>query len=144
MSRPGAPRVPGRCLSWPVVGAPVVWCGVCLRRCRGTPAVRLDEGGDVHADGIFSAIVVGLVLGALGRLVVPGRQAIGMIATILIGLAAGFLGGWIGDKAGWSFVVTLIVQVVLAAAFVGLVAGGMHGGGNGRGRTRSHGRSRIR
>ncbi len=90
----------------------------------------------MHADGIFSAIVVGLVLGALGRLVVPGRQAIGVVATLLVGLAAGFLGGWIGYQADWSFVVTLIVQVVLAAVFVGFVAGGMRSGSNNRRRVR--------
>jgi uncharacterized membrane protein YeaQ/YmgE (transglycosylase-associated protein family) len=90
----------------------------------------------MHADGIFSAIVVGLVLGALGRLIVPGRQAIGVVATLLVGLAAGFLGGWIGDKADWSFLVTLIVQVVLAAVFVGFVAGGMRGGSSNRRRIR--------
>ena len=40
--------------------------------------------------GIISAILVGLVIGALGRLVVPGRQAIPIWLTIIVGIIAAF------------------------------------------------------
>jgi uncharacterized membrane protein YeaQ/YmgE (transglycosylase-associated protein family) len=79
----------------------------------------------MHVSGIFSAVVVGLVLGYLGRLIVPGRSNLGMIATLLIGLAAAFVGGYIGNKAGWSFGPLLVVEVVLAAIGVSLVGGGL-------------------
>jgi uncharacterized membrane protein YeaQ/YmgE (transglycosylase-associated protein family) len=82
----------------------------------------------MHVSGILSAIVVGLVIGYLGRLVVPGRQAIGVLATLLIGLAAAFLGGWIGNQAGWGFGPLLVVEVVLAAVGVALVGGGIRSG----------------
>lgn len=78
----------------------------------------------MHVEGLVSAVVVGLVLGYLGRLVVPGRSGLGVIATMLIGLAAAFLGGWIGHAAGWSFGPLLVVEVVLAAVGVALVGGG--------------------
>lgn len=39
--------------------------------------------------GIFSALVIGLIIGALGRLVVPGKQRIPLWLTIQIALAAG-------------------------------------------------------
>lgn len=39
-----------------------------------------------------SAIIVGLVIGVLGRLVLPGRQRIGAFSTFIIGVAAAFLG----------------------------------------------------
>src|SRR3954447_17008228 len=42
--------------------------------------------------GIISAILIGLVIGALGRLVVPGKQRIPIWLTILVGIGAAFLG----------------------------------------------------
>jgi uncharacterized membrane protein YeaQ/YmgE (transglycosylase-associated protein family) len=76
--------------------------------------------------GIISAIIVGLIIGALGRLVVPGRQNMPIWLTILIGIVAAILGTWIAsaivDTDGFS-IVELILQVVLAAIGVTLVAG---------------------
>lgn len=79
----------------------------------------------MHVTGIVTAIVVGLVLGFLGRLIVPGKSQIGFFATLLIGLAAAFLGGWIADSADWGFLPLLIVEVVFAAIGVALVGGGL-------------------
>ena len=42
--------------------------------------------------GIISAILIGVVVGVLGRLLVPGKQPIGMLLTILVGIVAAFLG----------------------------------------------------
>jgi len=42
--------------------------------------------------GIISAILIGVVVGVLGRLLVPGKQRIGMLLTILVGIVAAFLG----------------------------------------------------
>ncbi|GAA4979014.1 GlsB/YeaQ/YmgE family stress response membrane protein [Kineococcus glutinatus] len=78
-------------------------------------------------NGIISAIVVGLVIGALGRLVVPGKQAMGWVATILVGLVAAFIGAWIGNAINAGTIITLVIQVVLAAAGVAAVAGGTRG-----------------
>ncbi|MEJ5944908.1 GlsB/YeaQ/YmgE family stress response membrane protein [Pseudokineococcus basanitobsidens] len=76
--------------------------------------------------GIISAIIVGLVVGALARLVLPGKQDISILLTLLIGLVAAFIGGFIGnainDEPGFSFL-TLIIQVVLAVIGVAIVAG---------------------
>lgn len=78
--------------------------------------------------GIISAIVVGLIIGALGRLVVRGRQRISIIVTILIGIVAAFVGTWLASLVGlnetkgidfWE----VVIQVVLAALFVSLYAG---------------------
>lgn len=102
----------------------------------------------MHPDGIISAIFVGLVLGYLGRLLVPGRQAIGVVTTIIVGLAAAFLGGWLGYRAHWSFGVTLIVQLAIAAVAVAIVGGGLRSGGRagraGRGRGRGGRGARLR
>ena len=45
---------------------------------------------------IVSIIVIGLIAGALARLVVPGRQNISVPMTILIGIVGSFLGGFLG------------------------------------------------
>lgn len=45
---------------------------------------------------IISWIVLGLIAGALARLLVPGRDPMGIIATILLGVAGSFVGGFLG------------------------------------------------
>jgi len=45
---------------------------------------------------IITLIVVGLIAGALARLLVPGRQDIGIAATIVLGIVGSFIGGFIG------------------------------------------------
>ena len=75
---------------------------------------------------ILAAIVVGLIIGALGRLVVPGKQDIPIWLTILIGIVAALIGtaivGSLRDTDGIDWV-ELAVQVVLAAVGVALVSG---------------------
>lgn len=72
--------------------------------------------------GIFTAILAGLVIGGLGRLIIPGRQAIGWILTFAVGIVGAFLGGFLAE--GMSIDVwwqVLIVQVVVAAVLVLLI-----------------------
>ena len=45
---------------------------------------------------IIGIIVVGLIAGALARLLVPGRQDLSILATIVIGIIGSFLGGFLG------------------------------------------------
>ena len=65
-------------------------------------------------------VLTGLIIGALGRLILPGRQEIGVLTTALIGIAASLLGGVLGDvfDAGW--IVRFLVAVALAAIGVTL------------------------
>lgn len=73
--------------------------------------------------GILAAIVVGLIIGALGRLVVPGRQPIGCLFTMLLGIIGAVAGGALAHAAGiraWALV--LAIQVGLAAVGVAIVA----------------------
>jgi uncharacterized membrane protein YeaQ/YmgE (transglycosylase-associated protein family) len=51
--------------------------------------------------GVIGWIFFGLVVGALAKLVMPGRDPGGIIVTILLGIAGALLGGWIGRAAGW-------------------------------------------
>lgn len=67
--------------------------------------------------------LTGLIIGALGRLVLPGRQEIGLLQTALIGIAASLLGGVLGEifDAGW--LIRFLVAVALAAIGVTLLEG---------------------
>lgn len=47
--------------------------------------------------GILSWILFGLVAGAIARLVVPGRQHLGCLATLAVGIAGALIGGLIGQ-----------------------------------------------
>ena len=80
------------------------------------------------ADGIISAIIIGAIIGALGRLVVPGRQSMPVWLTIVVGIVAALLGSVIANALGvqttpgvdWT---EIFIQVVLAAIGVAIVAG---------------------
>jgi len=78
--------------------------------------------------GIISALVVGLIIGALGRLVVPGRQSLPIWLTIVVGIVAAFLGTLLAGAFGVSSTAgfdwfELIFQVVFAAIGVTIAAG---------------------
>ncbi|MCZ4609229.1 GlsB/YeaQ/YmgE family stress response membrane protein [Streptomyces sp. Lzd4kr] len=74
----------------------------------------------MEISGIISAIVIGIVIGVLGRLVVPGRQRIGVLWTILVGIVAALLGSAlaagldVADTDGVDWIEWLI-QIGLAA-----------------------------
>ena len=42
--------------------------------------------------GVITAILIGIVVGVLGRLALPGKQPIGMVLTILVGIVSAFIG----------------------------------------------------
>jgi uncharacterized membrane protein YeaQ/YmgE (transglycosylase-associated protein family) len=79
---------------------------------------------------ILTALVVGLVVGALARLILPGKQNIGVIMTIILGALGSFIGTWLtyqlgygNSNGGWQiipFLVGIIVAIVLIAIYVGV------------------------
>ncbi|WP_422743081.1 GlsB/YeaQ/YmgE family stress response membrane protein [Mycobacterium sp. WMMD1722] len=79
---------------------------------------------------ILSALVVGLIVGALARLIMPGKQSIGIIMTIVLGALGSFIGSWLtyqfgysNSNGGWQiipFLVGIIVAIVLIAIYVGV------------------------
>ncbi|MCI5140500.1 MAG: GlsB/YeaQ/YmgE family stress response membrane protein [Candidatus Electrothrix sp. ATG1] len=50
--------------------------------------------------GILSWIVMGLIVGALAKFIMPGKDPGGIFVTILIGIAGAFVGGFIGSLLG--------------------------------------------
>jgi uncharacterized membrane protein YeaQ/YmgE (transglycosylase-associated protein family) len=84
---------------------------------------------------ILGLIIIGIVIGILARLVLPGRQRIGVGMTILLGIAGALVGGIVASAIGtgdiWelNFIGT-IIGVVAAAGLIGAAdAGGLGRGG---------------
>jgi uncharacterized membrane protein YeaQ/YmgE (transglycosylase-associated protein family) len=72
---------------------------------------------------IISTIIVGFVIGALGRLVVPGRQRVNVVVIFLAGLSGSIVGGFLGSHVldlGW--IGTTLVEIGVAAAVIWFVA----------------------
>jgi uncharacterized membrane protein YeaQ/YmgE (transglycosylase-associated protein family) len=59
--------------------------------------------------------ITGLAIGGLGRLVLPGRQNVSLLATALVGIAASLLGGILADVFDFGWLLQLILAVALAA-----------------------------
>jgi uncharacterized membrane protein YeaQ/YmgE (transglycosylase-associated protein family) len=66
--------------------------------------------------------LTGLAVGALGRLVLPGRQDISLLATALIGIAASLLGGILANLFDVGWLIQFVVAVALAAIGITLFA----------------------
>jgi uncharacterized membrane protein YeaQ/YmgE (transglycosylase-associated protein family) len=66
-------------------------------------------------------VLVGLVVGALGRLAVPGKDPMPIWLTILVGLVGAFAGGaiavMIGLDAGWIFILSVLVATLIVIAY---------------------------
>ena len=78
--------------------------------------------------GVITAILIGIVIGVLARLLLPGKQPIGMLVTILVGIVAALIGTWLAGQLGISTTTPgpdwgeLLVQLVVAVIGVALVA----------------------
>jgi len=65
--------------------------------------------------GILSWIVMGLIVGALAKFIMPGRDPGGIVVTILIGIVGAFLGGYIGSALGLGAVTGFNLASILLA-----------------------------
>jgi uncharacterized membrane protein YeaQ/YmgE (transglycosylase-associated protein family) len=79
----------------------------------------------VSLGDVVYIVVVGLVIGALGRLAVPGRDPMPIWLTILVGLVGAFVGGMIAVSLGFGgggiFVLSVLVATVIVIAYRKLV-----------------------
>lgn len=73
---------------------------------------------------IIGAIIGGLIIGALARLVMPGHQNISILMTILLGIAGSAIGSWIVYTVGYSngnggfAIIPFLAGIVVAAALI--------------------------
>jgi uncharacterized membrane protein YeaQ/YmgE (transglycosylase-associated protein family) len=70
--------------------------------------------------GVIGWIIFGLIVGAVAKLLMPGRDPGGIIVTMALGIAGALLGGFIGRALGWyattdgaGFVMSLVGAVLL-------------------------------
>jgi uncharacterized membrane protein YeaQ/YmgE (transglycosylase-associated protein family) len=74
--------------------------------------------------GVIWTIVLGFVIGVIAKLIHPGRENMGLITTILLGIAGSFLAGVIGQFIGWykagqgaGFIASVIVAIILLVIY---------------------------
>jgi uncharacterized membrane protein YeaQ/YmgE (transglycosylase-associated protein family) len=86
--------------------------------------------------GIIGTIIVGLIVGAIARFVMPGEQKMGWIMTILLGIGGSLLAGFVGQALGWYSVgqgagwIASVVGALVLLFVVGKLKGGGSGGGS--------------
>jgi uncharacterized membrane protein YeaQ/YmgE (transglycosylase-associated protein family) len=68
--------------------------------------------------------IIGLVIGALAKLIMPGKDPGGIFITMLLGIAGSLLAGWIGRAVGWyqegqsaGFIMSVIGAIILLAIY---------------------------
>jgi len=73
---------------------------------------------------ILGLIIIGIIIGVIARLVMPGRQHIGMLMTILLGIGGAIVGGIVASAIGTGdiFELNVIGTIVGIIAAVGLIA----------------------
>jgi uncharacterized membrane protein YeaQ/YmgE (transglycosylase-associated protein family) len=94
---------------------------------------RVPDGGHVgltkeNAVQILGLIVVGLIIGALARLIKPGRQRLSILATLLLGVVGALIGGVVASLLGTGDIFELnvigfIVAVIAAVLLIGVAEG---------------------
>ena len=74
--------------------------------------------------GIIGTIVVGLIVGAIARFVLPGEQKMGWILTCVLGIAGSLVAGYAGQAFGWyapgqpaGWIASVVGAVVLLVVF---------------------------
>jgi uncharacterized membrane protein YeaQ/YmgE (transglycosylase-associated protein family) len=78
---------------------------------------------------ILLLVIGGAIIGALGRLVIPGPNPIGFIRTVLAGWAGAFLGGLVGRLVfGWRYRYAGLLGLAIAVLFAALIIYAMEGG----------------
>lgn len=83
---------------------------------------------DLTIGSIIVYIIAGAIIGALARLLVPGRQSMGLLLTIVLGIVAAVVGGILWEaifpsNEGVAWIGSIIVAVVLVLLYVKVVEG---------------------
>ena len=65
--------------------------------------------------GLLSWIILGLIAGALAKWIMPGRDDMGLLVTILLGIAGAFVGGFVGSFLGLGSTASLSIGSIVTA-----------------------------
>jgi uncharacterized membrane protein YeaQ/YmgE (transglycosylase-associated protein family) len=79
--------------------------------------------GDIGLGDVIVYIIAGAIIGALARLLVPGRQSMSVLVTIVLGIVAAVIGGYLWnalfpDNDGIAWIGSIIVALVLVLLYV--------------------------
>jgi uncharacterized membrane protein YeaQ/YmgE (transglycosylase-associated protein family) len=85
---------------------------------------RLPVGGNPATVQILGLIIIGAIIGIIARLVTPGRQRVGVLMTVLLGIGGAIVGGVVASAIGTGdiFELNVIGTIVGIIAAVGLIA----------------------
>ena len=86
---------------------------------------------------ILGLIVVGAIIGVLARLVLPGKQRISMVMTVVLGIVGAIIGGLIAHALGIGEITELNVGGFLLALVAAVLLVGVYAGVAGRGSSRA-------
>ena len=81
--------------------------------------------------GFIWTIVLGFVIGVIAKFLHPGKENMGFIATVLLGIGGSFLAGILGQALGWyqagegaGFIASVVAAIVLLAVYGKIRQGG--------------------
>src|SRR4051794_5758944 len=96
-----------------------------MRMCGG---VREEKGDSMS---IIGMIVIGLIAGAIAKLLMPGKDPGGFVVTILLGIAGSVVAGFLGRLLGWyregetaGFIASIVGAILLLALYRMLIGRG--------------------
>lgn len=82
---------------------------------------------------VIGTLFIGLIVGIVAKLLMPGRDPGGIIITMLIGIAGAFVAQYLGQAAGWyhageaaGFIASVIGAIILLALYRMLFGRGRH------------------
>jgi uncharacterized membrane protein YeaQ/YmgE (transglycosylase-associated protein family) len=85
------------------------------------PSVTLQDSKYM---GILWMLIIGLIVGAIAKLIMPGKDPGGIIVTIILGIAGAFLAGFLGRAMGWygegdaaGFIASVIGAIILLVIY---------------------------
>lgn len=88
------------------------WDALAALAAKGEIRLHLDLAS------ILGYILIGLVVGLVARFIVPGRDPLGLLGTLLIGVVGAVIGGWLAgevfaETAGVDWIASILVAAVL-------------------------------
>jgi len=73
---------------------------------------------------IIGAVIIGLIVGAIAKFIMPGRDPVGIIVTILLGIGGSLLATWIGQAVHWyrpgqgaGFIASVVGAIIILVIY---------------------------